>query len=96
MILERVDTEETTPPNDSSSPAAVARPRARRGFAAMSPERQRELASQGGRAAQRAGTAHRFTREEARIAGRKGGLAAQHRNDKANAQRTAEADSRNA
>ena len=48
----------------------------RRGFASMSPEKQREIASKGGRAAHRKGTAHRFTAEEARLAGRKGGQAA--------------------
>ena len=45
----------------------------RRGFASMSPERQREIASKGGRAAQEKGTAHEWTAEEARRAGRKGG-----------------------
>jgi general stress protein YciG len=45
----------------------------RRGFAAMSPEKQRELAQKGGLAASAAGTAHRYTSEEARAAGRKGG-----------------------
>ena len=44
-----------------------------RGFASMAPERQREIASLGGRAAHREGTAHEFTPEEAREAGRKGG-----------------------
>lgn len=47
----------------------------RMGFAAMSPEKQREIASLGGKAAHRKGTAHQFTPEEAKIAGRKGGLA---------------------
>lgn len=47
----------------------------RRGFASLSPERQREIASAGGRAAHEQGTAHQFTSEEAREAGRKGGLA---------------------
>jgi uncharacterized protein len=46
-----------------------------RGFAAMSPERQREIASLGGRTAHQKGTAHEFTPDEAREAGRKGGLA---------------------
>lgn len=46
-----------------------------RGFAAMSPEKQREIASKGGRAAQRQGVAHQWTREEAQAAGRKGGEA---------------------
>ena len=45
----------------------------RRGFASMSPERQREIASKGGRAAHEKGTAHEWTAEEARRAGRKGG-----------------------
>lgn len=47
----------------------------RRGFAAMDPERQREIARKGGRAAHEKGTAHTFTPEEARTAGRKGGEA---------------------
>ncbi len=45
----------------------------RRGFASMSPEKQREIASKGGRAAHQKGTAHEWTSEEARQAGRKGG-----------------------
>lgn len=49
--------------------------KSRRGFAAMNPERQREIAAAGGRAAHQAGTAHTFTSEEARRAGRKGGQA---------------------
>ena len=46
-----------------------------RGFASMDPQRQREIASEGGRAAHERGTAHEFTSEEAREAGRKGGQA---------------------
>ena len=45
----------------------------RRGFASMSPERQKEIASKGGRAAHAKGTAHEWTPDEARTAGRKGG-----------------------
>ena len=45
----------------------------RRGFASMSPEKQREIASKGGRAAHQKGTAHEWTADEARSAGRKGG-----------------------
>ena len=45
----------------------------RRGFASMSPEKQREIASKGGRAAHEKGTAHEWTPDEARHAGRKGG-----------------------
>jgi general stress protein YciG len=44
-----------------------------RGFAAMDQEKQREIASKGGKAAHEKGTAHEFTPEEAREAGRKGG-----------------------
>jgi uncharacterized protein len=44
-----------------------------RGFASMDEEKQREIASKGGRAAHEKGTAHEFTSEEAREAGRKGG-----------------------
>ena len=47
----------------------------RRGFASMSQEKQREIASKGGQAAHAKGTAHEFTPEEAREAGRKGGRA---------------------
>jgi hypothetical protein len=39
----------------------------------MSPEKQREIASKGGRAAHQKGTAHEWTSDEARTAGRKGG-----------------------
>lgn len=46
-----------------------------RGFAGMDPRKQREIASQGGKAAHEKGTAHEFTSEEAREAGRKGGQA---------------------
>lgn len=55
---------------DSSSPR-----KSNRGFASMDPQRQREIASEGGRAAHEKGTAHEFTSEEAREAGRKGGEA---------------------
>lgn len=51
----------------------VVRMKERRGFASMSPEKQREIASKGGRAAHQKGTAHEWTSEEARSAGRKGG-----------------------
>ena len=46
---------------------------ASRGFASMDPERQRAIASEGGKAAHIKGTAHEFNSEEARVAGRKGG-----------------------
>lgn len=47
--------------------------RSNRGFAAMSPEKQKQIASEGGRAAHRQGVAHEWNSEEARKAGRKGG-----------------------
>ena len=47
--------------------------KSRRGFAAMSPEQQRRIASEGGRASHQSGRGHRFSPEEAREAGRKGG-----------------------
>lgn len=47
----------------------------KRGFASMDPSKQREIASKGGRAAHAKGTAHEFTSDEARVAGRKGGEA---------------------
>ncbi len=44
-----------------------------RGFASMDQEKQREIARKGGKAAHAKGTAHEFTADEARAAGRKGG-----------------------
>jgi general stress protein YciG len=46
-----------------------------RGFASMDPAKKHEIASMGGRAAHQKGRAHEWTSEEAREAGRKGGLA---------------------
>ena len=50
-----------------------AKPRKPRGFAAMSPEKQKELSRKGGEAAHAKGVAHRFTPADARTAGSKGG-----------------------
>src|SRR5689334_23418528 len=47
--------------------------KSKRGFASMDANRQREIASKGGRAAHQKGTAHEWTSDEARVAGRKGG-----------------------
>lgn len=47
--------------------------KSKRGFASMDRERQREIASKGGRAAHAKGTAHEWSSQEARQAGRKGG-----------------------
>jgi general stress protein YciG len=49
----------------------------KKGFAAISAERRREIAAMGGKASQKKGTAHRWDHEEAVTAGRKGGKAAQ-------------------
>jgi uncharacterized protein len=56
-----------------------------RGFAAMDPQAQRAIAAKGGRAAHQKGTAHEFTSEEARIAGRKGGEASRGGRNRQNA-----------
>jgi uncharacterized protein len=50
-----------------------------RGFASMDRAKQREIASKGGKAAHERGTAHEWSSEEAREAGRKGGMAASQR-----------------
>jgi general stress protein YciG len=50
-----------------------------RGFASMDRAKQREIASKGGKAAHQKGTAHEWTSEEARDAGRKGGIASHQR-----------------
>jgi len=65
---------ETTTVTESSTPSPE-KPRKLRGFAAMDPQLVSELAKRGGKAAHRAGTAHQFTSDEARLAGRKGGMA---------------------
>jgi uncharacterized protein len=62
--------------NETSEETAPEKPKkTRRGFAAMDRAAVRAIARKGGAAAHAKGTAHRFTTEEARIAGRKGGLA---------------------
>lgn len=62
-------TEETKP---TEQVVKVRRPR---GFAAMDRSKVSEIASKGGKAAHAAGTAHQFTSDEARAAGKKGGVA---------------------
>ena len=59
--------------NSGSGSSRGGNGKSNRGFASMSPERQREIASKGGRAAHEKGTAHEWTADEARAAGRKGG-----------------------
>ena len=69
--------EKETPPESPVEPAAesTAKPRRPRGFAAMDRKLVSEIARKGGKAAHSAGTAHEFTTDEARVAGRKGGRA---------------------
>jgi uncharacterized protein len=66
-----------------------------RGFASMDPAKQREIASKGGKAAHQKGTAHEWTSEEARDAGRKGGIAS-HRRRREQQGGAAEGDSQSA
>lgn len=66
--------------SDSVPIVKPTRKKARLGFAAMSPEKQREIASLGGKAAHAKGKAHEFSPEEAREAGKKGGLSAARKN----------------
>lgn len=63
----------TSPEKQVKRPARRVGEKSRRGFAAMSPEQQRRIASEGGRASHESGKGHRFSTEEAREAGKKGG-----------------------
>ena len=62
-------------PTTSATPEVAQKPRRPRGFAAMDRSKVSEIASKGGKAAHAAGTAHQFSSDEARSAGRKGGVA---------------------
>lgn len=53
-----------------------------RGFASMDPDKQREIASKGGKAAHQSGHAHQWNSEQAREAGRKGGQASGNRSQR--------------
>ena len=74
-MMDPLPTASSEEQKEESTQPAQERPRKRRGFAAMDPRKVSEIASKGGKAAHRAGTAHEFTPEEAREAGRKGGYA---------------------
>ena len=63
-------TQDSTPQKEGGKEGGAPK-RSLRGFAAMDPQRQREIASLGGRAAHQSGHAHEFTTEEARAAGKK-------------------------
>jgi uncharacterized protein len=65
------DTSVTAASTPESTSASQVAERRLRGFAAMSPEKKKEIASMGGRAAHACGRAHQFSSEEARAAGKK-------------------------
>ncbi|TGE23793.1 general stress protein [Hymenobacter aquaticus] len=69
--------------NSKTTPAG----KSLRGFAAMDPAEQRRIASEGGKASHESGRGHRFTSEEARAAGRKGGQASRGRSNQGGATR---------
>jgi len=60
-------------PESEQGPITERKPPSQRGFAAMERDKQRAIASKGGKAAHEKGTAHEFTPDEARQAGKKGG-----------------------
>ncbi len=59
----------------AEAPGGAPRKKQRRGFAAMDPSKQKEIASKGGKASHAHGTGHEWNASSARDAGRKGGLA---------------------
>jgi len=67
----------------NTAAATESKPRRRRGFAAMDASEVRRLASKGGKAAHEQGTAHEFTSDEAKAAGRLGGMASHRPKTKA-------------
>lgn len=70
-------------PTQRAPSAAPPAAKKRRGFACMDAAKVKEIASKGGKAAHAAGVAHQFTADEAREAGRKGGIAPHVRRGKA-------------
>lgn len=70
---ERSNSSESSSNRGRSGEDRGERTTSRRGFAAMDPDKQRQIARQGGKAAHQQGVAHQWTTEEARAAGRKGG-----------------------
>ena len=72
---EKPVTKDTTAPSTQAANAPAAERPPRRGFAAMDLDRVKAIASKGGKAAHAAGTAHQFNSDEARNAGKKGGMA---------------------
>lgn len=70
------DVEKNETQNNEAGRTVPKKGTSNRGFASMDAQKQREIASKGGKAAHASGHAHEFTSEEAREAGRKGGQAA--------------------
>ncbi len=75
--------QELRPDRPPQAPEGETKPKRPRGFAAMDRKLVSEIARKGGKAAHSAGTAHEFTSEEARVAGRKGGRATHAKRRKA-------------
>jgi len=75
MTQEMTSQEGSIQETETASSSLSAKITSTRGFASMDEEKQREIARKGGKAAHEQGVAHKFTSEEAREAGRKGGLA---------------------
>ncbi len=73
--MDQQDEDESTQPAVVEVPEIREKPKTRRGFASMDPEKVKAIAALGGRRAHEVGTAHRFDSEKAREAGRKGGNA---------------------
>jgi len=76
-VLDPTNVAPTQEPSAEPKPEVAENPKPRRprGFAAMDRSKVSEIASKGGKAAHAAGTAHQFTSDEARAAGKKGGVA---------------------
>ncbi len=71
-VLNEAASSGSVPATPAAAEALITPPaRSKRGFAVLSPEKKREIASMGGKAAHEHGRAHRFTSEEARAAGKK-------------------------
>lgn len=80
MSTNNVPTDNTASTHDT--PSRQGQKGRGQGFASMSPEKKREIASKGGKAAHALGTAHKWTSEEAQAAGRKGGSISRRRSKK--------------
>lgn len=65
----------STAQDSTDADSAESKPKQRRGFGAMDPAKQREIARKGGKASHAKGTGHEWTTEAAREAGRLGGKA---------------------